>query len=475
MITKEQLHPNDQTNWPGFVSYICGKWEISRRYQPKTILEIGVRAGYAARAFLNAHPTARYIGIDNYSYGAYPDWAIENILRDRKFYKPINLGSLLVGFSNNDLLYNADTQKIKSLSPIMADFIHIDGDHSIVGVIHDLDLALSALNTDGVILIDDYDRIPDVKTGVNLWLADHPDLKWKYCETFTGDILIGNISDCIPEISNNETQKLPSTPEQTQGTELLVFHHGLGDLLMFLPLYEHLQKIGNYQLALQEGCNFTPLAPGSIETPTGSVDYNKFCKEKGFSSYKIVQYLMSEGTGKTKSQLCAEIEFGIYDFSISLTAFRENPKHRKVIGINFFGTCLPNQTNPDEATAKRIWAEIKEAGYVPLEIYFEHTWHNPSNEKYEWIDNSIRGAEANIYSLKTILQGCIGFIGVASGPWVAAMKYCQKTENVFCLTREYSPLDYFYNEGIGPINTINSIDINSYIPGSVKKCISMLS
>src|ERR1035438_10147495 len=47
-----------------WVPYYRLKWAIARELQPATILEIGVRFGYSAFAFLDACPSASYFGID---------------------------------------------------------------------------------------------------------------------------------------------------------------------------------------------------------------------------------------------------------------------------------------------------------------------------------------------------------------------------------------------------------------------------
>jgi len=44
--------------------YYLFKYRIAALLQPQTILEIGVRYGYSAAAFLAARPTASYIGLD---------------------------------------------------------------------------------------------------------------------------------------------------------------------------------------------------------------------------------------------------------------------------------------------------------------------------------------------------------------------------------------------------------------------------
>src|SRR4051794_5262627 len=47
-----------------WLPYYRTKWAIARTLQPKRVLEIGVRYGYSALAFLDACPEAQYLGID---------------------------------------------------------------------------------------------------------------------------------------------------------------------------------------------------------------------------------------------------------------------------------------------------------------------------------------------------------------------------------------------------------------------------
>src|SRR5271156_5045695 len=63
-----------------WVPYYRTKWAIAAVLQPKRILEIGVRFGYSAMAFLDASPSAYYLGIDinDNTYGGCQDgvyWA----------------------------------------------------------------------------------------------------------------------------------------------------------------------------------------------------------------------------------------------------------------------------------------------------------------------------------------------------------------------------------------------------------------
>lgn len=469
MIKPEELHPNDQIYWSGYVSYICGKWEICRRYSPRFILEIGVRAGYSAWAFLHASPQAKYVGIDNYSYGEYPEWARKNLL---KGVNPL-------------LIIKHDTQKIEKIDFLeeKPDLIHIDGDHTKNGVMHDLDLCFEILADSGVMLIDDYDRVPEVFEGIEEWCLKHTgEIETKYCETHSGDILIGRKGAIIQslnpkpkidlnaprspknEFKNEINSKL--LPRRKNVKKLLVFHHGLGDLIMFRSLYEEIQRRNphvDYTLALISGTGFTPLIPNAVETPAGSFDYEKFCQENGFASYQIVAYAMSERSGKTKNELCALKEFG-FDFVDTFPHDRLLKNHTtKVVGVCFQGTCLPGSTNPTTETAQSIWNEIIEAGCIPYEIMFKHIWHNPVNSRHFFIDNTTRNLQPNIRLLLSTLRGCDYFIGVSSGVWAAALTQLDP-EKVCLLEKGHKLSDYVRN-----ITETNSIDINNYQKGRVKE------
>src|ERR1700733_10374952 len=64
---RRSANPEDQLKhlFDDWVSYYRLKWAIARVLQPRRILEIGVRFGYSALAFLDGAPDATYLGIDN--------------------------------------------------------------------------------------------------------------------------------------------------------------------------------------------------------------------------------------------------------------------------------------------------------------------------------------------------------------------------------------------------------------------------
>ncbi len=114
------------TQW---VSYYKTKWAIARALQPKSILEIGVRYGYSGMAFLDACPSAKYVGIDidSEQFGGAKDgisWAKK----------------ITANFSAEFIV--ADSQMMDRFPGGTYDLIHVDGQQDGDGSFHDLELAL---------------------------------------------------------------------------------------------------------------------------------------------------------------------------------------------------------------------------------------------------------------------------------------------------------------------------------------------
>lgn len=177
--------PQDPTATPERIAEYEGiyhqKYDIAKRVNPKVIAEIGVRAGYSAWAFLTACPEAEYHGFDadNCTHGGQGGpwtWWAKKILGERGF--------------NVHIYAPQDTQKMDIL-PVCADFYHIDGDHTAQGVYHDLCICMKSAHRGSVLLVDDYDYIPDVCKGVNTWLTDFAKkISWECIPTFRGDVCI---------------------------------------------------------------------------------------------------------------------------------------------------------------------------------------------------------------------------------------------------------------------------------------------
>jgi 2-polyprenyl-3-methyl-5-hydroxy-6-metoxy-1,4-benzoquinol methylase len=126
--------------FPEWVPYYRTKWAIARVLQPKSILEIGVRFGYSALAFLDAVPSAEYTGIDidstlfGGSIGAI-EWA-------RTACKQYQAKFIV-----------EDSTKMERFPGERYDLIHIDGQQDGYGTMHDLVLAAAQ---GSYILVDGY-------------------------------------------------------------------------------------------------------------------------------------------------------------------------------------------------------------------------------------------------------------------------------------------------------------------------------
>lgn len=133
--------------------YYETKYLVARDLQPTSILEIGVRAGYSALAFLQAVPRAQYLGLDNDegNWGGVRGYMEEARIRLEPY---------------NAVVTRCDTQDTPLDPEILAvlqgyECWHIDGDHSFRGALSDMLLA----HRMGAhwILLDDYDFAGEVR------------------------------------------------------------------------------------------------------------------------------------------------------------------------------------------------------------------------------------------------------------------------------------------------------------------------
>jgi hypothetical protein len=163
------LHPQDTHPWNfrtrEFYDEYRLKYNIAKLVQPKSILEVGVRFGYAAHAFLCAAPKALYVGldVDEPSWGPYKgiprEWA-ELQLRRR--------------WPNNDICTwrtNTQTEPQKFFAE-QFDMIHIDADHSFDGALHDMQTFWPFCGK--AMVVDDVTEIESVANAVKEFVLRTP-------------------------------------------------------------------------------------------------------------------------------------------------------------------------------------------------------------------------------------------------------------------------------------------------------------
>lgn len=131
---------------------------IGRCCRPLRIGEIGVRFGYALACLAGG------------SIGDREGESVELWGWDCEGYVP---GSMMIAqrnlsrFKGSLTLRNVNTRELNDLGCPPMDLIHVDGDHSHAGALHDMGLAWKALDARGVMLVDDYHFIGDVQKAVS--------------------------------------------------------------------------------------------------------------------------------------------------------------------------------------------------------------------------------------------------------------------------------------------------------------------
>lgn len=183
---------DDQFKQERFYDYYRTKYEIAREIEPKRICEIGVRFGYSAFALLAGAPGAEsFIGIDMIGGG-------HGGVRENTFPRVREM--LGREFPNVALwLTHKDTRTIAELPgsacPCTFDLVHVDGDHSEAGCLHDLMLAILAVSPGGTILVDDYTYIAGVTRAVDKFVVDcAAHIELHYCKkSLRGEYIIKKI------------------------------------------------------------------------------------------------------------------------------------------------------------------------------------------------------------------------------------------------------------------------------------------
>lgn len=126
-------------------------WAVAVRHEPKSIFEIGVRGGYSAYALIIGSGAKSYIGCDvddRKHYGGPWLWWAEKVLKELHKTHGVDW----------ELLFK-DSQAMTEL-PGTFDLIHVDGDHTFEGCLHDMELCWPAVNPGGVMVVDDSTYLP---------------------------------------------------------------------------------------------------------------------------------------------------------------------------------------------------------------------------------------------------------------------------------------------------------------------------
>lgn len=226
---------------------------------------------------------------------------------------------------------------------------------------------------------------------------------------------------------------------------LLIFWHGVGDLVMFLPVFYAIRglfpgisfKVGvpagltypdvfdaTYQI--KEDPDFVELTGDEVNVTTETLPFDLVAK---------ITFPMNESQNRyTKGEWCCRYELGIPPVCGHgyLRAYQT-----PIVAVHFQITCLPGSCNPDRDTAERVWNDILGCGFVPIECHYQHIFHNPVNERFDFIDSTVRRARPVLRSLIGLIGSARAFIGVVSGPFHVALATLP-TNRVMLLEKDFT-------------------------------------
>lgn len=282
------------------------------------------------------------------------------------------------------------------------------------------------------------------------------------------------------------------------GKALLLFLHGLGDTVEFLPLFNTVQKmfpkwqlkVGYHPTQGFEGLHpdiipikdinpdaIIPFGMSIVQIPHvfQFFDLMKLDKEYDyifnihFYDYRDRQHPELNKHVKHKTKMCQVLEFGLPE-KLELTPYKiiipDNiVKNEKQVVFGYGGETDKIKI-PDIKIQEQIWNEIKEAGFEPFDCHV-NARVNCINSKQpipEWIseDKTLRNTNSTSKDLINLIASSKYFVGVTSGPLHLASKVLGG-DKCICTEKFFKVKDYYSEH-----ETINIIDGNEYVNGSVK-------
>ena len=244
---------------------------------------------------------------------------------------------------------------------------------------------------------------------------------------------------------------------------LLFFWHGLGDLIMFMVPLRSLREMFpmvQIDIGIVKDIGQEEIVPDAIGLTTDK-DLDKY----NYDIVAKIHFPMSEGQEEyTKGEWCCIHELGIEP--VSGHSIGQCAPVNRLVSVHYNITCLPASCNPDEDTARMIWDEILEAGFIPIESHFEHTFHNPVNKKFDFVDATVRRVKPRVSTLTGLIAASAAFIGVVSGNFHTALSVLPST-NVLLLEKDFTA-PMFTKAQVGRCS------IKPYKEGSVKTWLKAL-
>ena len=253
------------------------------------------------------------------------------------------------------------------------------------------------------------------------------------------------------------SKKIQQYLGKTSGKVLLIFNHGLGDFINFLPIYEELKRLNptiTFNIGYTADRDFKVLHRDCM--PINLTNFRNDLNKRYTYIFKIDYPEPTDeekNKGKAKPYCCMEQEIGInYKWQPYQYNFKPN-NESKLIGIHFTGNTNHNLKNPKFDRIQVIWEEIKALGYTPFECHMNHNYQTETNYP-EFINpnNSLRFTKPSMCLLLNKIKECKYFIGVDSGPLYLAGSILG-LNNIIGL-QAYFNISWYLPEKIDIIDTI---------------------
>lgn len=252
-------------------------------------------------------------------------------------------------------------------------------------------------------------------------------------------------------ITNFKDKKLVEYLKDNQRV-LIRFGHGWGDTQMFMPIIYRLRETFSQNQI-------------DLYVESGQEEIFDSIKDKDDPNYDCVfslDFPMAEGSPITKAEKCCVEEIGIEPFTQTIKFKQyENP----LVCVHFNGTALPESVGCPADVAERIWREIEQAGFIPIESHLEHQFHNPANAKFEFVSRHVRDIKPSLSKLISLIQHSFAFIGVASGNLITAFNI--NPQRTLYLEKHHKFENYYRY----PVAKVNILD---YKDGTVRNWLETL-
>jgi len=258
------------------------------------------------------------------------------------------------------------------------------------------------------------------------------------------------------------------------GKTLLIFDHGLGDFLHFLPVYFEFQKQAHVTVALAASKyrQFHYVYPPTLEA-------DKLVLKNYAQVYKI-QYPDTKSFSMpieiydepSKPYLCAYYELGMSFFVWSPYQIKSQSPKLNRVGVHFFGHTGSQEKFCPLNVAEQIWKEIQDAGFEPFECHqrpnFRERYSDCGEDGCNFIpeNQTIRYQKPDLRLMISEIGKCKYFVGVDSGPLYLAGSILGH-DNLIGLENK-KKIAYYCPKHVP------AISVREYQPGSIYERLKLL-